>query len=337
MRILDATPPQDELGQLPDCLNDDAATKTIEPSRAGAWGTISSGGSKLCDKSARRFPTDGRSMHSSQSHPNVTPTLLRSSGRSLVMISHAMCLLVLVSMVLQPAAAVLLANWQNCLDDGIKYSDPKELQWTPLYVGAQFEKGDVARTLRVTAWGNVSGSYGGVSLPAWNSAEWDDTNFTDGKIVQNPFPTTAARLTTLHDKVEVLTYEPYAADFDFCEDALTNKSCPLGPVFNTTAVYVYIGTTACFQKHPATLSNEAHAHCANIGDQCAARSTFMPTFKRQNSHFSSLLFQPAKNLGLRLTIRYIVRGRIFRQYPCPRISTRVMPSRHSRQLCESFK
>lgn len=152
------------------------------------------------------------------------------------MTSRAVGFFLSASSLVQPAAAVLLTNWQNCLDDGIKYSDPRELQWDPLYVAAQYERGDVARTLRVTVWGNVSGSYGGVSLPPWDSAQWDDTNFTDGKIVRNPFPTTAARLTTLHDRVDVLTYEPYSADFDFCQDALTNRSCPLGPVFNTTAV-----------------------------------------------------------------------------------------------------
>lgn len=173
---------------------------------------------------------------SKQYHSNVLSTKQHTSRRGCVVTSRIMSFILFASLLLQPAAAVLLTNWQNCLDDGIKYSDPRELQWDPLFVGAQYEQGDVARTLRVTVWGNVSGSYGGVSLPAWDSAEWDDTNFTDGKIVRNPFPTTAARLTTLHDKIDVLTYEPYSADFDFCEDALTNRSCPLGPVFNTTAV-----------------------------------------------------------------------------------------------------
>lgn len=183
-------------------------------------------------------------------HPNVMPTMQHITWRASVVTSRAMSLLMFVSILLQPAAAVLLTNWQNCLDDSIKYSDPRELQWSPLYVGAQFEHGEIARTLRVTVWGNVSGSYGGTSLPAWNSAEWDDANFTDGKIVHNPFPTTAARLTTLHDRIDVLTYEPYSADFDFCEDALTNRTCPLGPVFNTTAVYVLLSSSSKIPQDP---------------------------------------------------------------------------------------
>lgn len=237
MRIFDATPPQDELGWISDCLENDAGTKTIGRSRVGAWGSSCEGG--LCDKSGRKIATDENPSPTEPPHSNAMSTTQHVSQRAIFVTSRVMSILVFASVLLQPANAVLLKDWQNCLDDSVKYSDPRELQWDPLYVGAQFEKGDVARTLRVTVWGNVSGSYGGVSLPAWNSVEWDDTNFTDGKIVRNPFPTTAARLTTLHDKIDVLTYEPYSADFDFCEDALANRTCPLGPVFNTTPVYVF--------------------------------------------------------------------------------------------------
>lgn len=195
------------------------------------------------------------------SRPNVMLTMQCTNWRALVVTSRVVSLLVCVSILLQPAAAVLLTNWQDCLDDSVKYGEPRELQWSPLHVGASYEQGDVARTLRVTVWGNVSGSYGGVDLPAWNSPDWDDANFTDGKIVRNPFPTTAARLTTLHDRIDVLTYEPYAADFDFCEDALTNRSCPLGPVFNTTPVYVFAESSEYLLQHPQILlESQSKAH-----------------------------------------------------------------------------
>lgn len=153
---------------------------------------------------------------------------------------RAASLLVVLSLFLQPAAAVLIEQWTNCLSQPSNKTAPPRLQWVPLYVGAEFGS-DTNRTLRVTVWGNVTGSYDpSVTLPAWNDPIWNDPNVTDGKIVRNPFPLSAAKLTTLRDKIDVLTYEPYAADFDFCDDALTNASCPLGPVFNTTDMYVFV-------------------------------------------------------------------------------------------------
>lgn len=119
-------------------------------------------------------------------------------------------------------------------------SDPKTLQWVPLYVGAEFQSHEATHNLRVTVWGNVTGSYAGTpaALPPASDPTWSDPNSTDGKILQNPFPTTAAALTTLHDVVNVLTYEPYGEYFDFCGEALTNATCPLGPVFDITNMCV---------------------------------------------------------------------------------------------------
>lgn len=154
--------------------------------------------------------------------------------------NRATNLLAVLSLLLRPTAAVLIDQWTNCLPESVTKSDPAQLQWVPLYVGAEFGNEDVAHKLRVTVWGNVTGSYDpSVALPAWNDPSWTDASVTAGKIVDNPFPTTAARLTTLHDKIDVLTYEPYSASFDFCQDALTNATCPLGPVFNTTDLYVF--------------------------------------------------------------------------------------------------
>lgn len=165
----------------------------------------------------------------------ATITTLHTNRRALSITNRAIGLLVFVSFVLQPVAAVLLSDWQNCLDDSIRFSEPRQLQWVPLYVGATFERiNTTTRTLRVTVWGNVTGSYEGVSLPAWNDPVWSNDNFTDGKIVANPFSSTANHLTTLYTKIDVLTYEPYSNNSDFCKDSLANRSCPLGPVFNTT-------------------------------------------------------------------------------------------------------
>lgn len=143
--------------------------------------------------------------------------------------------LVCLSLLSQPAAAVLLNKFDNCLEESIKDSNPRELQWIPLYVGATFDTKDKSHNLRITVWGNVTGAYNPTmspALPPWNSDDWNNPNITNGKIVANPFPDGANLLTTLHSKINVVTYEPYRADFDFCKDALTNSSCPLGPVFN---------------------------------------------------------------------------------------------------------
>jgi hypothetical protein len=151
-----------------------------------------------------------------------------------------MNILLFLFFLLQPTHAVLLQKFENCLPASTKQSDPAELQWVPLYVGATFDNKGPSHNLRVTVWGNVTGAYNPttVSLPAWNSDEWGSPNFTDGKIVDDPFPTTANLLTTLHSKIDVLTYEPYSADFDFCNGSLTNATCPLGPVFNITDMCV---------------------------------------------------------------------------------------------------
>ncbi|CAN8098772.1 unnamed protein product [Discula destructiva] len=157
--------------------------------------------------------------------------------RALTLRSRAVSLLVAFALFLQPTVAVLLQQWSNCLSDDVTKADPKGLQWVPLFVGATYEASDSSHNLRVTVWGNVTGSYDtSVTLPAWDSPQWADVNFTDGKIIRNPFPLTAAKVTTLHDSVTVLTYEPYAEDFDFCDKALTNATCPLGPVFNTSQI-----------------------------------------------------------------------------------------------------
>ena len=162
--------------------------------------------------------------------------------RSAINGNGKMNMLMFLSLFTQPVLAVLLQHFQNCLPASVRLSEPLQLQWIPLYVGATFDNKGPSHNLRVTVWGNVTGAYDPttVTLPAWNSEEWSNPNFTDGKIVDDPFPDTANLLTTLHSKIDVLTYEPYAADFDFCNGSLTNASCPLGPVFNTTEMCVSV-------------------------------------------------------------------------------------------------
>lgn len=144
-------------------------------------------------------------------------------------------LVFLSSFCAQPVSAALI-NFENCLPDNYRYNNnPVLLQWVPLYVDAFFDTESPAHTLRVTAYGNVTGTSTSDPLPPWDSPDWRDPKVTFGKILRDPNPNSAdPKLTTLHSKVNVLTYEPWNDDFDFCNTALTNASCPLGPVFNTT-------------------------------------------------------------------------------------------------------
>ncbi|SPN97165.1 related to integral membrane protein [Cephalotrichum gorgonifer] len=148
----------------------------------------------------------------------------------------ATLLLVLVVLLPHPAQAVAV-TFDNCLPTSYKDHTPQPLQWVPLYVDAVFDTENESHGLRVTAWGNVTGSVEGVDLPAAGHSDWSDTSVTRGKIIREPEPNNAdPRATTLIRRVNVLTYEPYNKLADFCNDALENGVCPLGPVFETTAL-----------------------------------------------------------------------------------------------------
>ncbi|CAK7244616.1 MAG: hypothetical protein STHCBS139747_006160 [Sporothrix thermara] len=152
-----------------------------------------------------------------------------------------MLLVLLACLGIRPASAVSVA-FQNCLpDDYLDNTDPVLLQWVPLHVDASFnDVGDGNRNFLVTMYGNVTGSRTSTPLPPWNSSLWSDPAKTDGKILREPDATAAApKLTTLHNKIEMLSYEPYNNDTDFCADSLTNASCPLAPVFNTSVIPYY--------------------------------------------------------------------------------------------------
>ncbi|KAL2137062.1 hypothetical protein VTI74DRAFT_9668 [Chaetomium olivicolor] len=81
-------------------------------------------------------------------------------------------------------------------------------------------------------WGNVTGAFTNVTLPPPESPDWADPKKTDGKIMDVPEPNSPnPKLTTLHSKIEMLSYEPWSENTNFCNTSLTNASCPLAPVF----------------------------------------------------------------------------------------------------------
>jgi hypothetical protein len=123
-------------------------------------------------------------------------------------------------------------SFENCLSESYIKNQPTPLQWEPKFVDASFDPTDSKHTLRVTMWGNVTGAFTNVALPSADSPDWKDPSKTDGKILDEPEPNVPnPKLTTLHSKVNVLTYEPWSQNTNFCNTSLVNASCPLPPVF----------------------------------------------------------------------------------------------------------
>jgi hypothetical protein len=147
-------------------------------------------------------------------------------------------LLVLVgSLWVIPATAVFI-DFQNCLSESYQNDQPLQLQFDPLYMDAVFNTTDPTHNLHITVWGNVTGSGPEklVYLPPANDTAYWNSNQTNlgGKIQDNPDPQGANKLTALFTKVNVLTYEPWSQNVDFCNQ-LINATCPLGPSFTANA------------------------------------------------------------------------------------------------------
>jgi hypothetical protein len=138
----------------------------------------------------------------------------------------------LFSMLIQVATAAFIP-FDNCLSESYKNNVPVPLQWVPLFVDATFDMTDPKHTLKVTMWGNVTGAFFNVTLPPANSSDWADLTKTDGKIIDEPDPGAEnPMLTTLHSKINFLTYIPWNNNTNFCNTSLHNATCPLGPVFD---------------------------------------------------------------------------------------------------------
>ncbi|KAI1383348.1 uncharacterized protein F4822DRAFT_434469 [Hypoxylon trugodes] len=142
---------------------------------------------------------------------------------------------------IHPVSAMMV-SFTNCLPDNYIYSNqPAEqvqLQWVPKFVEAVFDTENPTHNLMVTVWGNVTGRVGSDPLPAPDSPDWNDPKKAlNGKIQNEPEPNVPVeqlKVTTLHSKVDVLTYEPFTANVNFC-DNIVNGSCPLAPVFANLA------------------------------------------------------------------------------------------------------
>ncbi|KAL5611818.1 uncharacterized protein BROUX77_001974 [Berkeleyomyces rouxiae] len=138
--------------------------------------------------------------------------------------------LAVAALLAAPARAVQL-EFSDCLSKS--YQDAGGIRFTPLYVDASFDTANSSHVFSMTVYGNVSGSSNpSESLPSWNDSEWEDPNWTTGKIV-NQYNN--GNITNLKTTVNVLSYRPYRNASSFCS-RLGTDSCPLSPVFNASEI-----------------------------------------------------------------------------------------------------
>ncbi|UNI15017.1 hypothetical protein JDV02_001591 [Purpureocillium takamizusanense] len=146
-------------------------------------------------------------------------------------------ILLLILFVASPADAVRV-NVTNCLSDDYRSAASPRLQWEPKFAEAKFDTKNSTHNLQLTVWGNVTGQQYQDKLPPPDSEYWTnpDPANNNGKIVET---VDGGKATTLVQRVNVLTYEPWNHLSSFCKDALVNGSCPLSPVFHPTAQFPY--------------------------------------------------------------------------------------------------
>lgn len=138
--------------------------------------------------------------------------------------------LLLLGLVVSPAQAAKVP-FENCMDDN---RNPDQLQFTPNYVDATFDLHNESHPLMVTVFGNVSGRMTQVELPPAGDPYWSDETQEEGKIAKQPG---GLNYTGLKHKIDVLSYEPWSQNIDFCEN-LNGWTCPLGPAFDANQYVV---------------------------------------------------------------------------------------------------
>ena len=169
--------------------------------------------------------------------PPVVPNEIRPMSafpRAAALALTYTCLLAL----LLPAVVVDAAfiNFGNCLSESTIHSDPRRLQWVPLFLDARFDTDNPSHGLNVTFYGNVTGQTVQGDYPLPDDPSWQNPNDTFGKIqdVGN-----ANRYSTLVADFKMLSYDAWdAPDTQFCQNVI-NGTCPLGPSFDANSSNPY--------------------------------------------------------------------------------------------------
>ena len=132
---------------------------------------------------------------------------------------------------IRPSTAVFI-NFDNCLSQDVINSNPKQLQFVPLYVWATFNSSAPSHDINVTAYGNVTGIATQQAYPKPDDPQWKDPNKTVGKIPDTGGQGTAEKYTTFTTQFNVLDYTPYDPPaVRFCNSSSLTQ-CPLAPDFN---------------------------------------------------------------------------------------------------------
>lgn len=222
---IDILPVEHVLEGVATCMEDMSTRRRLDHNQLDSHDGIYRGRETAAMSAQRNAP--GPASTTSMNSMTSRWTLRSKPPHSVL--ARLACIILALSVLATPTSAVLI-NFDNCLSLDWQKITPLYLQWVPLYMDAVFNTTDASHRLNVTVWGNVTGSLPLVVLPDGNSSEWTDGNFTDGKIVDVPDPDGNNVATTLSNKVNVLTYQPFSQLYNFC-DELINGTCPLGPVF----------------------------------------------------------------------------------------------------------
>ncbi|KAM0706661.1 hypothetical protein Q7P35_005989 [Cladosporium inversicolor] len=135
----------------------------------------------------------------------------------------------LLALSLPSASNAAFVNFGNCLSDNTINSDPRRLQWVPLYLDARFDTKNPTHRMNLTLYGNVTGQTVQGEYPPADDPGWSNPNVTFGKIADVGNDN---KYSTLMSDFKLLSYEAWdAPSQQFC-DTLINASCPLGPVFD---------------------------------------------------------------------------------------------------------
>lgn len=142
-------------------------------------------------------------------------------------------LIVCVLLLARGSHAAFISTFTDCLSPNTINSNPKQLQFTPLWVWAFFDSSSASHNLNVTIYGNVSGQTTEQNLPKPDDSQWKNPNDTLGKLVDVSKVTNLA--TTLQAQFNVLDYTPYNAPLTrFCNTTV-RRPCPIAPVFPISA------------------------------------------------------------------------------------------------------
>ncbi|CAG8954383.1 hypothetical protein HYFRA_00006010 [Hymenoscyphus fraxineus] len=224
---------------------DDAMTQSVEVKDAWQWQAGGRERHKIGRKMVEgRFLISNSQSNSQPRHDTVRwqPGNMAFSrwGQRGSFGRFASFLILVLGLWILPTAAIDI-QFENCLSDSAQKDEPLQLQLMPLFMDAVFDTENENHTLFVRVWVNVTGSgperrIVPQDLPPWDDGYWTDLNDTGrgGKIIDEPNPelraTNESKATTLFNKVNVLTYEPWSNNGGerFC-DVLVNGSCPLAP------------------------------------------------------------------------------------------------------------